>query len=613
MPRRSAPLPALLLALLAALTGGPAAEAAPDTFDARLGDEYDRVLPAGTPHVFRLDLVAGTSLDIRIDDADAPVAASLLGPAGDVLASDQGTDLRLRTTTTAGGVHRLELTASASTPYELRIEGDAPQGGTGGGPVTGAGTVHLDVPRGATVRIEARRRSGAAPEISAVRDGLGRALVVHIVQSRRNRVRLAPVPVSAAGGLDVDVRGAGGADGSYDVRFRISDEDDDGPGSGDDDHAPRRLVLALAPGADAEAVAASLGYELKEDHGTFIVVETPEGREGFEDDDAAFAHDSEPDVISAEPDALLGAPEGTQSNALILGSEYGRADFANQPALASIRAAAAQRRASGAGVVVAVLDTGVDAAHEALAGHVLAGRDFVSGDDDPSEETNGIDDDGDGATDEGFGHGTFVAGLVLAVAPEAQVLPVRVLDTDARGTASGIAAAIEWAVAQGADVVNLSLATGARSGVLADAVRYALGNGAVVVAATGNGADPAAVAFPAAVGGVVAVTSTDASGAPADFANGGTATTLAAPGDALLGPVPPNAQGASYGVWSGTSFSSALASGGAALLLDANPSLRPPQVLARFRAAARRPRTGLTPAERRRLGRGRLDLGRLVR
>jgi len=113
---------------------------------------------------------------------------------------------------------------------------------------------------------------------------------------------------------------------------------------------------------------------------------------------------------------------------------------------------AAHSTAAGAGAIVAVIDSGVFAGHEDLAGRLLPGRDFV---------------DDDGTPQDGNGHGTHVSGIVVAtkengkglssVAPGATVLPLRVLDDDGAGTTDDAAAAIDYAVAQGAHVINLSL------------------------------------------------------------------------------------------------------------------------------------------------------------
>src|SRR5262249_684748 len=165
----------------------------------------------------------------------------------------------------------------------------------------------------------------------------------------------------------------------------------------------------------------------------------------------------------------------------------------------------AWKYSTGAGVTVAVLDSGVDATHHDLVGQVLPGADFV-------------DDSTDGRQDL-VRHGTTGAGLiagrnydssgVAGIAPEAKILPVRVLDRENKyDDATVVAAGLRWAVDHGAKVVNISLGGGARSDALADALTYASVHDVVVVACTGNvttGTDSTEVWYPAREAGVVAV------------------------------------------------------------------------------------------------------------
>jgi thermitase len=152
-----------------------------------------------------------------------------------------------------------------------------------------------------------------------------------------------------------------------------------------------------------------------------------------------------------------------------------------------IHADQAHLATTGAGATVAVVDTGIDAAHPDLAGRVLPGWDFVDGDSTPQD---------------GNGHGTHVSGIIAAdagngvgvdsVAPGASILPVRVLDNSGSGSDADVAQGIDWATDHGADVINLSLGGSLpTSGLgLADdmtaAVQRAVDHGVVVVAAAGN-------------------------------------------------------------------------------------------------------------------------------
>jgi subtilisin family serine protease len=159
---------------------------------------------------------------------------------------------------------------------------------------------------------------------------------------------------------------------------------------------------------------------------------------------------------------------------------------ARQWALKKVGAEKAWASGRGKGVVVAVIDSGVDLHHEDLKGAFVKGRDFVDDDNDASD---------------GFGHGTHVAGIAAAranndigiagVAPDAKIMPLRVLDTSGNGTNADVDAAIHWAVDHGADVLNLSLSDGVTildlfGGPLTSALNYAFSKGVVPVIVTGN-------------------------------------------------------------------------------------------------------------------------------
>ena len=215
-----------------------------------------------------------------------------------------------------------------------------------------------------------------------------------------------------------------------------------------------------------------------------------------------------------------------------------------------------------AGIKVAILDTGIDYTHEDLAANYRGGYDFVFNDNDPYDDSY-------------FGHGTHVAGIVAAaengigvigVAPEAELLAVKVLDGGGFGTADRIIAGIEWAVLQGADIINLSI-QGRHSQGLRDACDAAYEAGVLIVAAGGNSlAGGGPVKYPAAYDSVIAVTATDPSDLPGYFAPVGNALELAAPGVDILSTV---ARGG-YDYLSGTSQAAPHVTGAAALYLAFN-------------------------------------------
>jgi subtilisin len=216
----------------------------------------------------------------------------------------------------------------------------------------------------------------------------------------------------------------------------------------------------------------------------------------------------------------------------------------------------------GAGVRVAVLDTGIDYNHEDLDANYRGGHDFVFDDDDPFDDSFNS-------------HGTHVAGIVAAeqngigvvgVAPEAELFAVKVLDGGGFGLEDWIIAGIEWAVRNGIEVVNLSI-EGPDARGLRDACDEAYAAGVLLVAAAGNSAaGGGAVEYPAADDSVIAVTGTDAADMPGYFSPIGEQLELAAPGVEVLSTV----AGGAYQVLSGTSQAAPHVAGVAALAILSN-------------------------------------------
>lgn len=260
---------------------------------------------------------------------------------------------------------------------------------------------------------------------------------------------------------------------------------------------------------------------------------------------------------------------------------------AKQWALDAMHTQQAWQTTKGAGVTVAVLDTGVENDHPDLVGNVLTGKDMI-----------------------GFGavrgqrpwarHGTAMAGIiaghghgfdnddgVMGIAPEAKILPVRVIledDDPARAKArntrgNALAEGIRWAADHGADVINLSLGDDSASAHPEagedDAVQYALRKGAVVVASAGNGGEKGDhISYPAAYPGVIAATAVDKFGTRASFSTRRWYATVAAPGDDVVIADPDHRY---YEGW-GTSAASAFVSGAVALIKAAHPDLTPAQI-----------------------------------
>lgn len=241
-----------------------------------------------------------------------------------------------------------------------------------------------------------------------------------------------------------------------------------------------------------------------------------------------------------------------------------RSRFRQQPLVTKLELGQVRRLSRGAGVVVAVLDTGVARHHRELRSRLWSGYDYLADDGNPAEVRAGLDTNGNGQVDEAFGHGTFVSGIIALIAPEARILPMRVLDSDGSGSVFLVAQAIVEAVNRGADVINMSLGTPdeTRSRLLDQALEYAADHGVHVVAAAGN-ANTDAEQYPATYKKVLSVSSTKLSQAEvSEFANWGKWVDVAAPADRLRGPFP----GGRYARWAGTSMAAPQVSGQLALL-----------------------------------------------
>lgn len=237
----------------------------------------------------------------------------------------------------------------------------------------------------------------------------------------------------------------------------------------------------------------------------------------------------------------------------------------------------------GAGVDIAVVDTGVDRSHPDLAGRVTTGGVSLDG---AASVTPGA-----GGSDP-HGHGTHVAGIAAAsagngigiagVAPETRIIPVRVLGPSGGGWSSDVAAGITWAVDAGAEVVNLSLGTTWQSQAITNAITYARAAGVVVVAAAGNDGPTGPKNYPAADNRTIAVSSIDSDLAISGFSTQGSYVDVAAPGSLIVSTVP----GGGYDYKSGTSMATPFVSGLAALMIGLDGSITPDGVASRLTTTA---------------------------
>ncbi len=218
--------------------------------------------------------------------------------------------------------------------------------------------------------------------------------------------------------------------------------------------------------------------------------------------------------------------------------------------------------ASGANVTVAVIDSLVDVAHPDLAGSIAGQFDAVAAVDKPDE------------------HGTGMTGAIaahrrlLGVAPGARILAIHAFSPDAQhpqqATTQNIIAGIDWAIAKGARVINMSFA-GPYDPLLQLALKKARDKGVVLIAAAGNMGPQSPPLYPAADENVIAVTAVDENDKLMPQANQGPHVALAAPGVNVLEAAPR----ATYNFTTGTSVAAAHVSGVAALMIERNPSIDP--------------------------------------
>ena len=226
---------------------------------------------------------------------------------------------------------------------------------------------------------------------------------------------------------------------------------------------------------------------------------------------------------------------------------------------------------TGIGVIVAVVDSG-SGPHPDLAENLLPGRSFF-----------GLVESQDGSDIDASGHGTHVAGIIASaanngiggsgVAPNAQLLPIKVLDQAGQGDARDVAAGVRYAADNGAKVINLSLGGATESSSLTQAITYANDKGALVVAAAGNGGANDKPKWPASLDLTLAVTAVDQSNGATSFDQRGEYIDIAAPGTGIVSTVKGD-----YGASSGTSMAAGFVAGAAALLFAAEPRATNTQV-----------------------------------
>ena len=354
-----------------------------------------------------------------------------------------------------------------------------------------------------------------------------------------------------------------------------------------DDIMSDQAIVELVVGADINDIniqydtitLASIEIDVSDpnDGVRVYLLQLPEGWEEQEDDIEDWFDDDDPRIVAVELNYQGETAEGGQTESFYF--NVAPSAYPEQYAWGLIGLEAAHQISTGGGIVVALLDTGAEADHEALVGHILLedGYNFVDG----NTDTSDVGSFGDRMV----GHGTFMAGIVAMVAPDAGLLIVKVLDGDGQsGGHFRVAQGIYYAVQHGADVISLSLAVSDLLDdpqVLEHAVTYAEQSGVVVVAAAGN-LDQPEVMYPAHNEDTIGVASTDIDDHKSEFSNYGEHISISAPGTDVVSSVPNNA----YGQWQGTSMSVSFVSGAVALLKAVNPSASPDEIEETLGAAA---------------------------
>lgn len=305
-------------------------------------------------------------------------------------------------------------------------------------------------------------------------------------------------------------------------------------------------------------------------------------------------------LASAETDGLI------QASALPVSDPMATQQWAiAEASQASVHAPAAWSRSVGAGVVVAVIDSGVDIYHPELAVQLWRNPKESAG--------NRLDDDRNGFVDDihganflnnsgnvmdSAGHGTHVAGIVAAaannghggvgLAPGAKIMALKVLDAAGNGSISAAANAIYYAVNNGAKVINASWTMAVGSPALISAISFAASRNVVFVTAAGNDRsnNDLVPSYPGSYrfSNVLTVAAIDPNGKLANFSNfGASSVDVAAPGVSILSSTP-----GAYDTWDGTSMAAPFVSATAALIASLRPDYTAAQIVDRIKATATR-------------------------
>lgn len=368
---------------------------------------------------------------------------------------------------------------------------------------------------------------------------------------------------------------------------------------------PGQTLVKLAPGASVQAYARKHG--MKHVQAIGLGIHLFEGKAGAE----ALGRD--PEVRWAEPNRTFSLEARTTVAAAAPVASIRPLSWPNDPLLpgqwgvekiGTLKVWPTQQGRPD--VVVAVIDSGIDASHPEFEGQLVPGYDFIAKPPAP------------GGNRDRYGHGTHIAGVIAArthnglgvagIAPACKLMPVKIFNDWGHSTEGAAAAAVIWAVDNGAKVINASWGSPLPGQAAMDAYQYALDKDVVLVAAVGNSGSNETKTYPGAFDGAIGVSaSTDIDGW-ASFSTWGDWVDVAAPGKGILSTFPVS-EGNGYRVWEGTSMAAPYVSAAAALVRSHFPGMTQEQVKQRLYSTAKdNVQQGVDPYS----GHGRVDVARAV-
>lgn len=336
-----------------------------------------------------------------------------------------------------------------------------------------------------------------------------------------------------------------------------------------------QVVISLAPGTNLDLVAKDFGAKIvRRGPLNFATLEFSES----DMQEIIKTLKSTPGITGAEenyPRTIQGIPESSPPKDPLYLKQW--------PLINRGVPGAWEMGATGQGVTIAIVDTGIALEHPDLKANIVPGYNSITG----SEVV--------GANQDNNGHGTQVAGIaaaernnlgVVGVAYQAKIMPIKAIGSKGVGYDDAIADGIIWAADHGAKIINLSLGSengSVSSDILKEAVTYAHNKGCLLIAASGNYDSESqgnpGVSYPASDPRVLAITSTDKAGKVTNYSATGSEVDLAAPGDSILTDQWSRAEGSGYTYASGTSLAAPFVSGEAALIWGQHPEWSRDQVV----------------------------------